>query len=61
MGGEATLLSADEDASVIGIMAAISAVDIGAFDRDAGGPLGLHDLRRGDVAVIRVSRQRGHR
>ena len=35
-GREATFLPADEDAGAVGVMAAISAIDIGALDGDTG-------------------------
>ncbi|HWF95503.1 MAG TPA: hypothetical protein VG291_11155 [Xanthobacteraceae bacterium] len=53
-GREATLLSADEGARAISIMAAVSATHKGALDGDTGDPLGL---RRERMAVIGVSRQ----
>lgn len=55
----AALLARDEDATRVGgVMAAISLVDIAAFNRTAGEPLGRFDDGGEGVAVIRVT---GHR
>src|SRR3712207_5685130 len=54
---EAALLAGEDDASPIGIVAAVAAVDIGALDPDAGEALGPGDLRGQGAAVVGVARQ----
>ena len=54
---DAALLAGDEDASSLGVVAAVAAIDIGALDLDAGDPLGLGDLGGQGVAVIGVAGQ----
>jgi DDE family transposase len=50
-GRDAALLAGEDDASPIGIVAAVAAVDVGALDPDAGDALGPGDLLGQGVAV----------
>ena len=43
-GRGAALLAGEDDAGLVGVMAAVAAVDVGAPDPDAGGPLSLGRL-----------------
>src|SRR5215217_2506863 len=54
---DAALLAGEDDASPIGIMAAVAAIDIGALDGDASEALGLGDLGGHGVTVIGIARQ----
>src|SRR5579863_8818820 len=56
---DTTLLAGDEDATgILGVVAAVSLVDIGSLDRTAGECLGaVDDLPQG-VTVVRVIGQR---
>src|SRR3954469_2318651 len=55
--GDAALLAGDEDAGLVGVVAAVAAVDIGSLDLDTCDALGLDDLGGEGVAVKGVARQ----
>ncbi len=55
-GRDAALLAGDEEARLVGIVAAIAAVDIGALDGHAGDAFGLGDLAGQGVAVEGIAR-----
>src|SRR3712207_5933705 len=56
-GRDAALLAGEDDAGLVGIVATVAAIHVGALDPDAGEALGLGDLGGEGVPVVGVARQ----